>query len=166
MKRSAPVRHHAAMLGLALLAALPAAAGPQTGLPPLRNVSPSRKAAACRQMQAAYGKLPLAFEPNRGQADPNIRFLARGSGYSLFLAAGQAVLALSKHTPSPRFTASTAKAQEPPQALLQMQLLGSNAEAVACGQCLLPGKANYLLGNDPARWHTNVPLYQSVRFAG
>ena len=29
----------------------------------------------------AYGKLPLAFEPNRGQSDGRVRFLARGAGY-------------------------------------------------------------------------------------
>ena len=34
---------------------------------------------------AAYGKLPLNFEPNQGQNDPRVRFSSRGQGYSLFL---------------------------------------------------------------------------------
>ena len=33
----------------------------------------------------AYGKLPLSFEINRGQTDSRVKFLSRGSGYSLFL---------------------------------------------------------------------------------
>lgn len=37
------------------------------------------------QVVAAYGKLPLSFEVNQGQADPQVRFLSRGQGYSLFL---------------------------------------------------------------------------------
>src|SRR5476649_1457827 len=43
---------------------------------------------------AAYGKLSLAFERNRGQADPQVQYLTRGSGYELFLTSKEAVLAL------------------------------------------------------------------------
>jgi hypothetical protein len=34
---------------------------------------------------AISAKLPLAFEPNRGQADSRVSFLARGAGYSISL---------------------------------------------------------------------------------
>jgi hypothetical protein len=44
----------------------------------------------------AYGKLPLSFEINRGQTDSRVKFLSRGSGYSLFLTGNEAVLSLSK----------------------------------------------------------------------
>src|SRR5437867_854005 len=33
----------------------------------------------------SYGKLPLTFEANQGQASPEIKFLSRGGGYSLYL---------------------------------------------------------------------------------
>src|SRR5947208_2107724 len=45
-----------------------------------------------------YGKLPLQFEINEGQSDARVKFLARGSGYNLFLTGAEAVLALSKST--------------------------------------------------------------------
>ena len=45
-------------------------------------------------LQAAYGQLPLSFEANQGQSDAQVQFLARGRGYSLFLTATEAVLAL------------------------------------------------------------------------
>ena len=35
--------------------------------------------------------LPLFFEPNQGQTAPQVKFLARGSGYGLFLTADEAV---------------------------------------------------------------------------
>lgn len=35
--------------------------------------------------RAAYGNLPLSFEPNQGQTDARVRFLSRGQGYT-FLA--------------------------------------------------------------------------------
>jgi hypothetical protein len=44
----------------------------------------------------SYGKLPLSFEINKGQADSQVKFLSRGSGYSLFLTGNEAVLALRK----------------------------------------------------------------------
>src|SRR2546425_10063303 len=36
-------------------------------------------------VQDAYARLPLSFEQNIGQTDPKVDFIARGSGYSLFL---------------------------------------------------------------------------------
>ena len=40
-----------------------------------------------------YGKLPRIFEINQGQTDKEVKFLSRGSGYTLFLAQREAVLA-------------------------------------------------------------------------
>ena len=45
---------------------------------------------------ASYAALPLSFEANAGQIDPQVRFTARGSGSSLFLTQTGAVLALSR----------------------------------------------------------------------
>ena len=44
----------------------------------------------------AYGKLPLHFEGNEGQADPRIKFLSHGRGYGLFLTSTEALLSLSR----------------------------------------------------------------------
>jgi hypothetical protein len=52
------------------------------------------------KVQAAYGKLPLHFEANQGQSDEQVKFLSRGSGYTLFLTPTEAVLAL--HKPEPK----------------------------------------------------------------
>ena len=52
--------------------------------------------AAQPRLATAYGKLPLSFEINQGQTDPQVKFLSRGSGYSLFLTGSEAVLALKK----------------------------------------------------------------------
>ena len=41
----------------------------------------------------SYGRLPLSFETNQGQTDANVRFLARTSGYTLFVTADEAVFA-------------------------------------------------------------------------
>ena len=46
------------------------------------------------RVSEAYGKLPLRFEANAGQADTEIKFLSRDIGYNLLLTPAEAVLAL------------------------------------------------------------------------
>jgi hypothetical protein len=57
---------------------------------------PGRELPAASTARAikAYGNLPLAFEANRGQTDPEVGFLAQAAGYTLFLTGNEAVLAL------------------------------------------------------------------------
>ncbi|HXP16906.1 MAG TPA: SBBP repeat-containing protein, partial [Terriglobales bacterium] len=100
--------------------------------------------------QAAWGQLPLRFEPNQGQTDSQVRFLARGAGYGLFLTPDQAVLSLR----SPDRSAS----------VVRMQLAGANPAARVSGADPLPGKSNYFIGNDPARWRRDIPQFARVRY--
>src|SRR5215831_13601012 len=53
-------------------------------------------AATQPRLVEAYGRLPLSFEINQGQTDSRVKFVSRGSGYSLFLTGNEAVLALRK----------------------------------------------------------------------
>jgi hypothetical protein len=47
---------------------------------------------------------------------------------------------------------------------LHMQLLGANMASRVVGTGELPGKVNYFIGNDPAKWRTNVPTYAQVKY--
>ena len=49
-----------------------------------------------QQVVETYRRLPLAFEANHGQTDASVKFLSRGNGYTLFLTANEAVLALRR----------------------------------------------------------------------
>src|ERR1700730_180360 len=42
-------------------------------------------AAQKENLTSAYGTVPLAFEANQGQTDPEVRYLAHGQSYQLFL---------------------------------------------------------------------------------
>ncbi len=88
-----------------------------------------------------------------------MRFLAHGSGYSLFLTAKEAVLVLQK--PVAKGDSKKAKTTG---AVLHMQLVGANPKAPITGQAPLPGKANYLRGEDPKQWHTHIPTYAQVKY--
>ena len=127
---------------------------------------------------ADYGKLPISFEVNQGQADRSVQFLARGAGYALFLTPGEAVLSLHASPPAAAKTAHLAvqphvklppplgrPASALPPSTVRLQLIGSNTKAEVEGVDPLPGKSNYFTGNDPARWHANVPTYGKVRYS-
>jgi hypothetical protein len=111
----------------------------------------------------SYGQLPLRFEANQGQTDAQVSFLARGSGYSLFLTPDQAVLRLQKLSADPRAGAGLPAG---PGEVLRMQLVGANPAPQVAGLYELAAKSNYLIGNDPRRWHTDVPNYGRVAFRG
>jgi hypothetical protein len=49
------------------------------------------------QLVECYGKLPLSFEVNAGQAEKSVKFLSRGSGYGLYLTGDEAVFALHRY---------------------------------------------------------------------
>jgi len=120
----------------------------------------SQKAAQARIL-SSYGKLPLSFEKNQGQTDDRVRFLARGDGYALFLTSQEAVLRLD--APGPAKASQNAKKST---AVVRLAFAGSNQRSPVEGLDLQPGRSNYLLGNDPAKWHTSVPQYARVKYRG
>ena len=132
-----------------------------SGAPETANVAP-RGFALNPQIKArvadAFGRLPLSFEANQGQTDSRVKFVARGRGYTLFLTSGEAVLALN--------TAQRSRQTNPAphEAVVRMTLLGANPTPVVSGIEQLPGRSNYFIGNDPAKWSTDVPNYARVRY--
>ena len=124
-------------------------------VPPLALGRPADTATLARVI-ADYGKLPMAFEVNQGQADPAVRFLTRGRGYGLYLTPTEAVLRLRGSAP--------ASSAAPPEAVVRMRLEGANPQPELSGVDLLPGITNYFIGSDPTRWRTAVPNYARVRY--
>jgi hypothetical protein len=122
-----------------------------------RRYPPARPAAGAgatppsssERAREAYGRIPLSFEANRGQADEAVDFIARGAGYALFLKPTEAVFTLRN---------SESKA-------LRMRLVGADASAEAEGADELEGKANYFVGDDPSKWRANVQTFGRVRYA-
>ncbi len=112
------------------------------------------------ELRLAYTRSPLSFEANQGQTDERVKFLARGRGYTLFLTAAEAVLAL--RASSNQDKDSAAEATE--EAVLRLQFLGANPTPTIFGQEKRVAQVNYFHGNDSKRWRTHVPLYARVRY--
>jgi hypothetical protein len=105
------------------------------------------------QVVANFGKLPLRFELNRGQADPRVKFLTRGTGYGLYLTGHEAVLALHKSDTNRR------------PDVLRIQVAGSHPSTQPSGEDRLPGVVNYLQSSNTSTWKTDIPTFSRVRYA-
>lgn len=115
--------------------------------------------------QAAYGDLPLSFEPNHGQADPQVKFVSRGGGYTLYLSEREIAFALVKPPVSKGAqSASSSEGKEICCAFdgLRMQFFRANPNPQIEAQDRLPGETNYLIGNDATKWLRGVPNFSKI----
>lgn len=110
-----------------------------------------------------YGKLPLSFEPNQGQTAAPVKFLSRGSGYTLFLTADEAVLSLRAPDGDALHSAPKHSSGAPSETV-RMKLVGANSSPEVTGLDPLPGTSNYFLGSDPGNWRTNIPNFSRVQY--
>ena len=176
-----------------------------TASAPVGDVASKRSLASGQ----SYGKSPIYFEPNVGQTDSQVKFIARGNGATTFLTATEAVFALPiadfgspsgkqsikvvgdrdsvvwdqrtlnlnpwnvavglsdsqlRPTSHPLHRPRSAIANR--QSAISMKLVGANPKAQMEGLDRLPGISNYFIGNDPAKWRSNVPHYGKVRYRG
>ncbi|HUQ95998.1 MAG TPA: SBBP repeat-containing protein [Bryobacteraceae bacterium] len=88
---------------------------------------------------------PIHFEPNVGQAAPEVQVVGRAGRYTLLLAGNEA-----------QFVAEGAS--------VRMRLSGaSRSRPISTAR--QQGVSHYYLGSRQENWHTNVPHFQSVRWA-
>lgn len=102
---------------------------------------------------SVFDGLPLSFEANRGQVSEEVKFLARGQGFTAFLTDSGLVLTLR---------GNGAGANE--RLVLRMGWAGGAPVLVPRGLDKLRGRVNYFRGNDPALWHQGIPTYAKVLY--
>lgn len=139
------------LVGLGVAGGLTAAA--LRGRP--RRVAPQPKPINLATVDNALRALPLTFEPNQGQFDSSVSFVARGSGFEARLSASSASLLLYQPEAGSERLSVTAVA---------MRLEGGNPTATLEGVGELASVSNYLIGRDPAEWHTRIPNFGAVRY--
>ena len=147
------------------------AAQPKAGS--LNNMLPV-SASLKRDWLKAYGMLPLSFEENQGQSSAGVQFFTRGDGFELSLMDREADFTLRQASSKRNASLIRSKLvhdRRGPSAtdklsVLRMRLEGSNPSATITGVDRTATKVNYFIGNDPKKWHTDVPAYARVKYAG
>jgi hypothetical protein len=105
---------------------------------------------AGQDVKATLGSLPLAFEPNHGQAPAPYKFLARRNGMgTFFLHDGMDMVISGGKSSATR---------------IHLHWLGADSLAAVSGEEILPGHSNYLRSSDSTRWLHDVPQFAGVRY--
>ena len=138
----------AAILAIGVGVAASAHADSQQAPTPV-GTKASVDAAANGRVADTYGKLPIRFEPNVGQAPAAVKYLAHEAGYSVALTEQGAVLGLG---------------QAKDQATLQLALAGAAANPVMVAERRQSSISNYFIGSDSTKWHSDVTNYAAVRY--
>jgi FG-GAP-like repeat/Beta-propeller repeat len=108
---------------------------------------------------------PLVFEPNRGQAPAEVKWLARGPGYQLFFAREGVTMGVEEGA------AEASGSQQPPArghtstvkySMERMKLAGSRPWDDLTGLEPTGGVSNYFVGNNAEAWRTNIPHFNRV----
>lgn len=115
-------------------------------------VSYAQQAASAPSTQRAV-HIPLAFEKNVGQIAQDVRFVGRGQGASVALTDRDIRLVLQR-----------GRGAQVSRITLTLVGMSSHARVVPVDR--LPGRVNYFIGNDPTRWHANIPTYAGVLYRG
>ena len=89
--------------------------------------------------------LPAFFIPNFGQTDASVRFVVDTPELRAGFTANSAIFQLDRLT-------------------LRVRFAGANAQAAIEGVKRLTAQANFLIGNRPNDWLTNLPVYEKILY--
>lgn len=125
---------------------------------------------AMSDLNEARRRLPLSFETNRGQAEADVRFVGRGDGFGLLLKPNEAVLSLHKRKEvlagGAGENATPLNDESSSTRMLSMKLEGANSTPRISGEARQEARANYFIGNDPAKWIRDVETFSRVSYSG
>jgi Abnormal spindle-like microcephaly-assoc'd, ASPM-SPD-2-Hydin/Beta-propeller repeat len=119
---------------------------------PQPSAASALSAANQQKVEAIYAGLPLLFEKNEGQTNPEVNFLSRTPAYTLFLTGQEAII-----------RNNYGKKNNIP---LRMQWVGAQGNVTGSGEREIAGKSNYFIGNDASQWHTKIANYERVKYSG
>ncbi len=114
----------------------------------IATVAAGGRAGADEALQP-YWRQPLRFEPNLGQADPQVRYQARGLGYGLFL------------TDQPGAVLSLRSGEQADT--LRLSFPGARAAAPLEASEPQAGRSHYYVG-DRSNWHEDVGHFGRVTY--
>jgi Beta-propeller repeat len=101
-----------------------------------------------------YGDIPLCFEPNQGQLSGDVQFLSRVPGFTVLLRDQEV-----------EFMASGEQSGSNPS-IVRMQFIASRLVEKPIALDRQQGVTNYLKGNSPSAWLTQIPNFSRVAYMG
>lgn len=100
---------------------------------------------------AGSPRMPFAFVENRGQADARVRYRAMGPDFQAVFEARGVILQEGRTVVRIRFAGRE---------------VSSGPDPVITASHPIGARANFIQGNDPREWRTDLPLYGRIRYSG
>lgn len=124
--------------------------------------------AAAPPQQFVPASLPFGFEEQFPTGEGSPCFIARGPDSALWIGANRVALTLAGGQIPAAVSRLERTAQTRSRAVrtVCLEFLNANPNARLVGMDVLPGRVHHLLGNDPARWRTNLALFGRVQVQG
>jgi hypothetical protein len=94
------------------------------------------------------GGLPLSFVENRGQTDPEVRYVGEMADYAVFFTPDRVVMSLAQDRDT--------------RMVLALRFVGANPDVEPRGQAPTGGQVNYLRGDDPGTWQPGLPTLSRI----
>ena len=170
-------------LGESAFSSEPSKTQPQVAQPALRP-------------DADFGNIPLYFIPNRGQADSRALFSARAEGFTLWATRNGLLFDQRSRSVTPGVTGPAQRSiggacspevtgpatrkhkgtgssgtPRPDKlsvggAVTNLVFLGARPDVDVSAEGETAHRANFILGDDPARWRTDIPTSSAIRYNG
>lgn len=102
------------------------------------------------QKKLDWGKVELSFIANAGQLDAEVKYQIKGREHTFYFTPNEVIFLAEAET----------ETQNP--TVVRSSLIGSNVNPKMETLGKLVGVANFLQGNDPTQWYTDVPTYEGV----
>ncbi len=129
-------------------------------------------------VSAALNNLPLMFIENRGQFNDRVRFQIHGNNTTIHLTDNALWINAFEHSQDSlshpdqtqdldrmRKHLGSAKNSQPSQSVnLKLSFVGANPHPRLEPFGQLGTHVSYFIGNDPAKWRTDVPVWSGVRY--
>jgi hypothetical protein len=131
------------------------------GYVPSRNAIEGSFSESNAKLTTSGRQLPLVFEENQGQTDPEIKFLSRGRTFDAYLKSNGVLLTFPTY---PTRDADQSGDESLVNHFLSLKMEGANYDAQIIGEEILQSSTNYFVGNDRQRWLTDVHHYEKVRY--
>jgi len=116
--------------------------------------------------------MPLAFTKNDGQWPDKVQFRANAGGAAMWFTQNGAVYQFTRHIPKDdedhddSMNPTLHFVNHGPDSIESMAIrasfIGANSNPQMVGSELMEYKCNYFIGNDPNKWHTDVPNYDGI----
>jgi len=107
----------------------------------------------------AYGKLPLLFIENQGQVDEAATYYVKASGQTVYFTEENIVFDLIRYDQAEADDTADRQAE---RLVFSLDFLGANSQPAIEGSGKDGAVVNYFIGNDPEKWHANVPTYREL----